>query len=699
MIRQILHSGRFILEILLVGALVVLFFWWNPLHIFGGKPELQPTANIVSEIREVGEMITAEYYGEVLASIDEAQINLLEEEDIRSQAEFMYQEIKTALENLRNFHTLSAENRLSIGNEDNSLNRRERKRLLIDPVNQKNILEKLYFLEDWANTSQMALYDEVFHFIGLEAGFIRSGNSISDKQARQVLMGWYERPENNWWQPDGFVTDFFENRLSNLSRRESRKKLAMIGRGTVKAGFDFKDLDQSMYHFNEDMGELHFFGLAPKVLNSDINPWFIPEKGIPGFDILTYNGKVDFKDSRKVKIYAVQKLKTNARNAGIIEQAEKNGAETLSRLFSLLTGKEIKKVIFHHDKIIQLTKEINADRYISYEEAVQFEKTIKQELTSIDSLRAASEDRYNNRNLAENKWNTLLQMIAQVQQLEFEAHALPYNFYSTFWYNITRDSLIDQTEWRTIKKYARAESAEKRSLQLWSKNDSLWFQASYSEGLYQLLKENIPIGSFSVDSTSLEAWKSMEKPLNRIKNVSFHQEGVVFEYFQPQQDLRDSLYQLMSPLRYNPVKFEQWVSQKNTIETIGQMDTVQSLSADPEGFWLLDARKNEGLFKINVPLDQVTLPDIFANDALPDGSQLSLDSMVIFKSTNDFPALRNNPSSSSNLSQDQKEMLKRYLSKLYSSHKTYHGRDFLTKTKSWFAEKWESKSSLTEKFQ
>lgn len=698
MIGQILKSGRFILELLLVGALIVLVIWWNPLHIFGGKPELQPTANIVSDIREIGELITAEYYGEVLASIDEAQINLLEEEEIRNQGEFLHQEIETALQNLRNFHSLSVENRLSIGDEDNSLRRRERKRLLVDPVSEKNIIEKLYFLEDWENTRQMALYNELLNFMAIQAGMSSSGSALSDKQSRQMLMDWYESPENDWWQADKFVTDYFANRLSSLSRRESRKKLAMIGRGTVKAGFDFTGLDQSMYHFNEAVGELHFFGLSPQILNADINPWFIPEKGIPGFDILTYNGKVDFKDSRKVKIYAVQKLKTNAFNAGIIEQAEKNGGVTLSRLFSMLTGKEVKKVIFHHDKIIQLTNEIKNDRYISYEEAVHFENNLKLELISIDSLRSATVDRYNNRNLAENKWNTLIQMVAQLQELEFEAQTLPYHYYSTFWYRITKDSLVDQAEWMEIKTQAAQHMTDKRPLQIWAKNDSLWFHSQFSEGLYQIHQDNIPIGSFLVDSTSLEDWKSRIKNPNRIKNVSFHQDGVVFEYFQSRVDLRDSLYYLMSPVKYDPEKFEQWISQKSTIESIRQTDTLKSLPTNPNGFWLMDIRKGNELLKINIPLDQITYPGLFTEDTFTEWEKIPMDSLILFKSSEDFLADQNNSISSSKLSQEQNEKLEEFLNRLHSSHSAYHNRDFFTKTKSWFSERWESKSSLVEKF-
>ncbi|SHN30302.1 Protein of unknown function [Cyclobacterium lianum] len=699
MIRQILSSGRLIFEVLLLGALVVLVIWWNPLYIFGGKPELQPTANIVSNIREVGEMITAEYYGEVLASIDEAQINLLEEEEIITQGELIYQEILTALKNLKHFDSLSAETRISIADANNELKRRERKKLLIDPVSEKNILEKLYFLEEWATTSQMPLYNEVLLFLGTEAQRVSAGAGLTDKLTSRILFHWYTDTVEDWWQSEAFANSYFESRLSSLSRRESRKKLAMIGRGTVKAGFNFQDLDQSMFHFNEEVGELHFFGLAPEILNSDINPWFIPEKGIPGFDILTYNGKVDFKDSRRVKIYAVQKLKANARKAGIIDQAESNGAETLSRLFTMLTGKEVKKVIFHHDKIIQLTREIKADRFINYEEAAQFENAVSRELNTIDSLRSASQDRYNNRNLAQNKWNTLVQMIAELRQLEFETQDLPYHQFATFWYEIARDSLIDENEWREMKAYARIETSDSLTVSLWTKGDVLWSRALFSEGLHQLSKKNLPLGAFEVDSTSLEIWKTMEKTSKKIRNVVFKQDSVVFEYFKPRPAVRDSLLHLIQPLRYDPELFAQWRSQKNSIETISKTDTITELSADPESFWLFKPGENNRLIKFNIPLDQVSRPDLLAADDSPDWQRISIDSLIIIRSAANFAAIQHGPHTESALDPDQQETLVHYLDSLYTSHSRFQNRDLITKTKAWFGERWESKSSISEVFQ
>ena len=73
----------------------------------------------------------------------------------------------------------------------------------------------------------------------------------------------------------------------------------------VKAGYDFGKLDERNFVYDKDKGVIHFFGLSPKILDADINPWFIPELGVPGFEILTGNKNVEFEDVKKVKINAV----------------------------------------------------------------------------------------------------------------------------------------------------------------------------------------------------------------------------------------------------------------------------------------------------------------------------------------------------------------------------------------------------------
>ncbi len=699
MIRQLLHSARFVVEILLVILVVGLIYWWNPMNIFGGKPGIESTANIISEVREMGELITAEYYGEVVASIDEAQMDLLQEPEIRAQAELTFDELQLELENLRNFHTLSADNRIELGGESGDLTRRERKRIFVDQVGRKNILEKLYFLGEWDQTSQLLLYEEVVAFLYLQAqGEANSSvEQLNDRETRQILLAWYENPQNSWWNVDAFLTAYFGNKLAALSRREARKKLAMIGRGTVKAGFDFKGMSERMYQYDEELSELHFFGFAPKILNADINPWFIPEKGIPGFDILTYNGRVDFNDSKKVKSYAVQKLTINARNAGIIKQAEMHGGETLSRLFTLLTGKEIKRVVFHHDEIIQLTEDITSDYYISYEEASHFENTIEKELLVIDSLRNAGEDRYNNRNLATNKWNTLLLMVRNMQEFEFESEELPYHYYSTFWYRISRDSIIDQSEWRALKKQAlNSFQNDSETSSIWALQDSLLLPSQFSAGALSLYQKGLPIGEFRPDTLSVDAWKNKEKESAKIRNISYQADEVIYQEFWPQTSKRDSLLQLIFPIKYMPETWESWITTKSSITTLADKDTVSTLPSNRDSFWVVDQSQPDTLFQFNMSFDKISYPEIVLPDSLNSIQNVLIDDWIIFRSSQDFQQDLESPNPIHRLSEEQVDLLKTFIEQLYTQHHTYHNRDFLTRTKSWFAEKWERKSGITD---
>jgi hypothetical protein len=709
MIRQILGSARLIIEILLVIAAVVLVYWWNPMNIFGGKAALKPTANMVSEIREIGEMITAEYYGEVLTSIEEVQMDLLEEPRIAVQAEATYEKILEELINLNNFQLLPLEERLDIGDPEKKLKRRERKRLIVDDIGRNNILEKLLYLGDWEQTSQMNFFEEIMSFIYLKQN--DDENTITDplreNRLRKTLREWSESVKINLldstelssdlWNPTDFTDDYFASKLSALPRKEAKKKLAMIGRGTVKAGFDFEGLQSHMYYLNEEVGELHIFGLSPKILNADINPWFIPEKGIPGFDLLTYNGKVNFKDSKKVKIYAVQKLKTNALNAGIIEQAELNGGQTISRLIHLLTGIDVKKVIFHHDEIIDLTSEIRADRYISYEEALLFERTLAVELEKIDSLNAATEDRYNNRNLADTKWNTLTQMLIQLQTCEFELQTIPYNYFSTLWYGIRKDSIIDNEEWTTIKNVQTAPH-RKDLAELWANKDTLLLQSQLNEGLFQLLKDSLPIGKYVSHTLPLANWnnKTYDKPM---KDIFFLSDTVVFSQFELVNERNDSLLQFIGMEKYQPKKWESWIADKETIITIDKTDTFHNLYADPSKFWVVDKRSPDQLIEIKIPIDELTYPMLLnlSNNNVPNNN-LEIVNHVIFKSSRDFKTDVAQPTQTSNLSQDQRLRLEAYLIQLYTQHEAFHNQDFLTKANRWFTKKMENKSGIMDKF-
>ena len=705
MIRQILGSARLILQILLVVAAVILIYSWNPMNVFGGKAELKPTANMVSEIREIGEMITAEYYGEVLTSIDEVQIDFQKEPEIAQLAEATYDKIAEEIINLRNFHTLTLEQRQEIGDPEKKLKRRDRKKLLVDKVGKSNVLEKLKYLGDWEQTSRLVFFDEIMTYIYLKQKTKSDviTEPLSENRLRKTLENWHESEGDNSWNAESFTKDYFASKLSDRPRKEARKKLAMIGRGTVKAGFDFEGLQSHMYYLNEEVGELHIFGLAPKILNADINPWFIPEKGVPGFDLLTYNGKVDFKDSRKVKIYAVQKLKTNAIKAGIIEQAELNGGQTISRLINLLTEVEVKKVIFHHDELIDLTKEILEDRFISFEEASLFEYHIKAEIDKIDSLKLATEDRYNNRKLAETKWNTLVQMLKQLQTCEFESQSPLYNNYSTLWYSIREDGVIDKEEWLSINAQIGHKTTKQEQIeQLWVENDTLQLKSQFNEGLYYLFKDSIPIGQYIADTLPLAEWneKIANDTMLSVKEITFLSEDTIaYQYFDLDNERRQELLHRIGLEKYQPQDWQEWIANKESVQKITKADTIKVLKAHPSQFWVVNKNEPEQIFKINIPLENLTYPLLLGLQENKNGkTNLEIGNLIIFKSSNNYLKEIDNPNHSSDLSQDQLKTLETHLIKLYTEYNAYHNRDFLTKANRWFTSKMESKSGILDKF-
>ena len=123
-IWAILKNWRTILDIVLVLALIVFIFLWNPFNIFGDELKLQDTSNMVSEIKEIGELVTAEYYGEVMASHEEAELDIVDMDSIEILGEVAYIDLKQFIYNNYFEESEEIENRYeNIANE----NRRAKK--------------------------------------------------------------------------------------------------------------------------------------------------------------------------------------------------------------------------------------------------------------------------------------------------------------------------------------------------------------------------------------------------------------------------------------------------------------------------------------------------------------------------------------------------------------------------------------------
>src|SRR3954452_22724098 len=76
---KIISSVGFLTQAILVVAAVLLFSFFDPFNIFGSrKKTLKDTPTSVTSIKQIGELITAEYYGEVLGSLKEVNIEHLD---------------------------------------------------------------------------------------------------------------------------------------------------------------------------------------------------------------------------------------------------------------------------------------------------------------------------------------------------------------------------------------------------------------------------------------------------------------------------------------------------------------------------------------------------------------------------------------------------------------------------------------------
>ena len=563
MIGLLLKNWKLILDILVVIALVVLLFLWNPLGIFGGGLRLTPTTNMVTEIREIGQLVTAEYSGEVIASIDEARLNVIEEEDVGQRAALLYTNLYAAMIDLREFQAQPVSVREAEYKEGQPFPRW--KRVIRHEVKTNNIMDKLVYQESIDLTVD-PLYGEILQYIW-ENEYNRAWRA-SSSQKEEALFLLYSRAERSLAKSldESVFRDFhFRNKAANISNREKKKKLAMIGRGWVKAGFDFGELDSHNFYISDNGDEVHFFGLSPTVLNADINPWFIPEKGVPGFEILDYNGKVDFRDAKKVKQYCIEKLVMNAYRADILKSAEENGAETLKSLFSLITGKKIDKVVFHNDRIIQLSQEIAADEKVSYQEAYLLDSLLIGELHQIDSLRMTNINSQRNQQQAFYREESVRMALKQLQQLPFEETGDAYNYFSKNTFVIAADSMVENGERQELDmfrtQWQAGEHPPNKPPPFLFFDDSLSFQSSYSDAIAYLLKRNVVLGEIQVDSLSQSLFTPQYMEENWVRDYHYiHGDNVQVVLVNQLGDQENQLTEMLYPFTYHADLWSKLVS-------------------------------------------------------------------------------------------------------------------------------------------
>ncbi len=426
MIGFLFKNWKLFLDIILVVGGILAFTFWDPLGIFTNT-KLQATANMVSGVRDIGQLVTAEYYGEVIGSYKELKLNETPEDTITINAEKMFVDLKAAFGNVeKSFKEMYQGNELKA----------------IKANDEEEIYDKFLAF----------IGKEMFNF-NTERIFDEKKNKLKGKYEEKILKklyknGWdyYKSLKKEYRKDDAFMIeveyknylsenpDFIEdfyNTYGYLTKQNldagsgKRSSLVMIGRGSVKAGFDFGKLNEGNFMYDKDNKSVHFFGITPEILDTDINPWFIPEQKVKGFELVSYSNTMTFEDAREVKIYCKQKLLDQANRADIIKKALENGEEALKSFFSLILDEPDIRVKFHTHPFELHFAMIVADTLIDINEALFIQSLYQSEMKK---WKPPSED--GERSIPEKRQQLFWYFVNQLKELNFIDSAYRFNFYS-----------------------------------------------------------------------------------------------------------------------------------------------------------------------------------------------------------------------------------------------------------------------------
>jgi len=379
MIGYLIKNWRLLLDIVVVVGGIIAFTLFDPFGMFS-KRELKGTANLVSSVKKIGELVTAEYYGEVISSLNETFIFDIPEDTVSEKFEECFYQLKLACrnsvsnnKNLKNF--LKSQDLINLRTEYNKTDAYIYNHLivlmavnLIDSDEDKFYKEKEQGLQ--GNTEARVLR-RIYNLIK-----DINKKHKKDTEAREAELDAYIN-EIPVYMESAASFHYQLNKMA-LSNKERRRDIVFIGRGWVKAGYKFEMLDEHNFAYDKQNKLMRFYGLSPVILDKDINPWFIPENNIKGFELVDFYKKATFEEAKIVKVRCKEKLLEQANHSGIMKQAQENGEEALKNFFALLLDEPDLKVEFHPLPFQNELNLIGADTLITVAEALWVDAIFKE---------------------------------------------------------------------------------------------------------------------------------------------------------------------------------------------------------------------------------------------------------------------------------------------------------------------------------
>jgi len=336
-IWRFLKKTWYIFVILIVAYIVLGKLKLLParINLFASySAQILNTPVLVKEMREIGELVSAEYYGEVYADLFEAMNDILENFDSLpsgKQTEYMdkyphlkdYKKSQFEVQRLTNLvDTLS---KMVVNFKPRIDSEQDRLEYYKKSMEAKKI-----------ERDNLSRFSQRAEFKNADAAYKEAENAY--EKAEEKLETTQKQLANLEKQIKD-TKDNLSEAQDDLINFKKKNNLVYIGRGWVKAGFNLKKLnpETDIYIDEGDSLLIHIEIPEPEILDTVINPWFIPEKKIMGYEIFIKE-RNDFShlEVTEVKRECVRKLARVAIEKGLLEMAEKTGKQTLEGFFQLL---------------------------------------------------------------------------------------------------------------------------------------------------------------------------------------------------------------------------------------------------------------------------------------------------------------------------------------------------------------------------
>lgn len=309
-------------------------------NLFKSETTLSETPVMVEQIKDIGELIGAEFYGEVYADLFTSYNDLIEEHgdslsEISSKYKYLddYAKLKVKLEDLKT--------------------KKEQQKILLDTlaqrIKQSDSAQKVYkiyldslelILKDLPKGKKNSDERDRYSYVQNE---IKEMNALLDKASENYQES--SKNEKKLTRDKAYTDRKLSKQKDELTDYIRKRNLVYIGRGHISAGFIVKNLDLSQIDTTENKS-ISFYLPEVQIIDTVINPWYYKtdKDSLLGYEI--YINKKDRyytnDDVMLVKQKCRKNLAESALDKGLMDLAEKNGKNALESFFMLLGFKEVK---------------------------------------------------------------------------------------------------------------------------------------------------------------------------------------------------------------------------------------------------------------------------------------------------------------------------------------------------------------------